>query len=97
VELVRQRQGLFVRWSRGPEPDLGAVSSRDDLTGVRLPGLSASSLVVEDWWGDRPVRVWVARRLYDYSHLPHVMDSCTRPWVLAGSESGPIDRGTAGH
>ena len=25
-------------------------------------------LAVEPWWGDRPLRLWIARRLYDYSH-----------------------------
>ncbi|WP_093802129.1 DUF6098 family protein [Streptomyces sp. Wb2n-11] len=88
ADLVTSRNGLYVRWSRGPEPDLRTVCSRDDLTGVPLPGLSASSLDVEDWWGERPVRTWVARRLYDYSHLPRIKDSRTRPWVLHGTEAG---------
>jgi hypothetical protein len=86
ARLVTRRDGLYVRWSRGPEPDLRDVSSRDDLSGVKLPGLSASPLDIEDWWGDRPVHVWVARRLYDYCHLPRVKDARTRPWVLHGSE-----------
>ncbi|MGN9790643.1 DUF6098 family protein [Streptomyces sp. OZ13] len=88
TELVTARQGLYVRWSRGPEPDLGSVSSTDDLTGASMPGLSASPLDVESWWGDRPVRTWVARRLYDYSHLPRVKDERARPWVLHGREAG---------
>ncbi|MGP3634987.1 DUF6098 family protein [Streptomyces sp. 24-1644] len=88
AEMVASRQGLYVRWSRGPEPDLKAVSSRDGLTGLSLPGLSANALDVEDWWGDRSVRTWVARRLYDYSHLPRVRDPRTRPWVLHGAEAG---------
>jgi hypothetical protein len=88
TELVTARQGLYVRWSRGPEPDLGSVSSTDDLTGAPMPGLSASPLDVESWWGDRPVRTWVARRLYDYSHLPRVKDERARPWVLHGREAG---------
>ncbi|WP_110084982.1 DUF6098 family protein [Streptomyces sp. NRRL WC-3549] len=88
AELVTRRRGLYVRWSHGPDPDLETLSSRDELTGVPLPGLSANALDVEDWWGDRSVRTWVARRLYDYSHLPHVKDAHTRPWVLQGSEVG---------
>ncbi|GAA2257824.1 MULTISPECIES: DUF6098 family protein [Streptomyces] len=87
AELVERHQGLYVRWSRGPETDLREVSSTDDLTGVSLPGLSASPLGVEDWWEDRPVRVWVARRLYDYAHLPHDKGPGVRPWVLAGTEA----------
>ncbi|WP_437089098.1 DUF6098 family protein [Streptomyces sp. enrichment culture] len=84
--LVTARHGLYVRWSLGPGKDLSAISSTDDLTGVAMPGLSASPLDVEGWWGDRPPGVWVARRLYDYSHLPRVKHSGTRPWVLAGRE-----------
>ncbi|ANB04047.1 hypothetical protein SAM40697_6841 [Streptomyces ambofaciens] len=86
VRLLGRRQGLYVRWSRGPEYDLVTGCSSDELTGVRLPGLSASPLDVEDWWGTRSVRVWVARRLYDYCHLPRVRDPGTRPWVLHGAE-----------
>jgi hypothetical protein len=87
AELVRQRPGLFVRWSRGPEADADGTSS-DDLTGTRLPGLSASPLAVEPWWGDRPLRLWVARRLQDYSHLEHDKGPGVRPWVLEGEEAG---------
>ncbi|MFF5448038.1 DUF6098 family protein [Streptomyces sp. NPDC012888] len=86
--LMADRKGLYVRWSLGPEADLPAVASRDDLTGVCLPGLSASSLDVEPWWGGRPLRLWAARRLYDYAHLPHVKDPRVRPWLLTGEENG---------
>ncbi len=88
TDLVGQHDRLYVRWSRGPETDLKSVSSRDDLTGVPMPGLSANSLGVEPWWGDRPVRVWVARRLYDYSHLPREKGPGVRPWALRGKETG---------
>ncbi|MFE0454310.1 DUF6098 family protein [Streptomyces sp. NPDC058914] len=86
--LTERERALYVRWSRGPEVDLGSVSSRDDLTGVRMPGLSANPLDVEDWWGDRSRTLWVARRLYDYAHLPHEKGPCVRPWVLTGRETG---------
>ncbi len=49
AKLVTSDRGLYVRWSSGPLPDLASVSSRDDLTGVQLPGLSANSLDVADW------------------------------------------------
>ena len=62
--------------------------SKDDLTGVRLPGLSASPLYVEDWWAPRPLALWVARRLYDYSHLEHDKGPGVRPWILEGRELG---------
>jgi hypothetical protein len=86
--LVERRQGLYVRWSRGPATDLGDVSSTDELTGVPMPGLSANPLDVETWWRGRSVKLWVARRLYDYSHLPHEKGPDVRPWVLAGRETG---------
>ncbi|GGW40765.1 hypothetical protein GCM10010503_16100 [Streptomyces lucensis JCM 4490] len=88
ARLVRRHQGLYVRWSKGPGTDLGAASSTDELTGVRMPGLSASPLDVEDWWGDRSLELWVARRLYDYAHLPHDKGPGVRPWVLKGRETG---------
>ncbi|WP_211588719.1 DUF6098 family protein [Allorhizocola rhizosphaerae] len=88
VRDVRDEE-LYVRWSKGPARDLAHTqSSRDELTGVRLPGLSANPLAVEPWWGERPLRLWVARRLYDYRHLPKRRGPQTRPWVLAGTEIG---------
>ncbi|GAA1355188.1 hypothetical protein GCM10009660_56560 [Catellatospora bangladeshensis] len=88
VQLVEERGSeLFVRWSRGPEVDAGGCS-RDGLTGIRLPGLSANPLAVEPWWGDRSLKVWVARRLYDYRHLPRRRGPGVRPWLLVGSEAG---------
>ncbi|MFF8653767.1 DUF6098 family protein [Streptomyces huasconensis] len=86
ARLVERHEGLYVRWSRGPATDLGKVMSRDDLTGVRMPGLSANPLGVEPWWEDRPVELWVARRLHDYSHLPGEKGPGVRPWVLLGHE-----------
>jgi hypothetical protein len=87
ADMVAVRRGLYVRWSLDPAQDLAEMSSTDDLTGVDLPGLSASPLDIEGWWGEQPTHIWVARRLYDYSHLPRVKDSRTRPWVLAGRET----------
>ncbi|WP_171116030.1 MULTISPECIES: DUF6098 family protein [Streptomyces] len=86
--LVERHQGLYVRWSRGPDADLPSVSSTDDLTGVPMTGLSANPLDVEEWWEGRPVELWVARRLYDYAHLPHDKGPGVRPWVLKGRERG---------
>ncbi|MGX4694121.1 DUF6098 family protein [Streptomyces sp. JNUCC 63] len=86
--LVEQHRGLYVRWSRGPGTDLGATSSTDELTGVAMTGLSANPLDVEEWWQDRSLRLWVARRLYDYAHLPHEKGPGVRPWVLKGHERG---------
>jgi hypothetical protein len=87
VKLARRRPRLFLRWSRGPEADSAGTSS-DDLTGTPLPGLSANPLAVEPWWGDRPLRLWIARRLHDYCHLEHDKGPAVRPWVLEGEELG---------
>ena len=88
ARLVQGRPDLFVRWSRGPEVDLPGQGSRDDLTGVPMPGLSANPLAVEQWWGDRSVHLWVARRLYDYSHLEHEKGPGVHPWVFKGEGVG---------
>ena len=87
TELARRHPRLFVRWSRGPRADAAGGSS-DDLTGVPLTGLSANPLAVEPWWGGRPLRLWIARRLYDYSHLKHEKGPGVRPWILEGRELG---------
>ncbi|MGA5424907.1 DUF6098 family protein [Streptomyces lavendulocolor] len=87
-ELVERRGPLYVRWSRGPARDLGATRSVDELTGIPMPGLSANPLQVERWWGDRSLRLWVARRLYDYCHLRRDRDGDVRPWTLRGREVG---------
>ncbi|MEV7814368.1 DUF6098 family protein [Streptomyces flaveolus] len=88
ARLVERHRGLYVRWSKGPGTDLDDVSSTDELTGVPMPGLSANPLDVENWWEDRSVELWVARRLYDYAHLPHDKGPGVRPWVLRGRETG---------
>jgi hypothetical protein len=83
-------EDLYVRWSRGPRTDIGTgdtpESSRDGLTGIALPGLSANSLRTESWWRDRSIPLWLARRLYDYEHLRDLRGPGVRPWVLRGRE-----------
>ncbi|MET9323535.1 DUF6098 family protein [Streptomyces sp. NPDC003038] len=73
---------------RGSGTPSRTASSSDELTGTPLPGLSANPLAVEPWWGHRPVRIWVARRLHDYSHLPRLRGNDVRPWLLKGTEVG---------
>ena len=88
AEAVRRSDGgrdLYVRWSKGPADDRGSVS-RDDLTDAPLQGLSANPLLVPEWWGDRPLRLWVARRLHDYRHLRQRRGA--KPWLLEGDERG---------
>jgi hypothetical protein len=87
AELLGERHDLYVRWSRGPQHDRRGTSL-DELSGVPLPGLSASALGVEPWWGDRDRTVWVARRIYDYAHLPVRRSGRVRPWVLQGRPCG---------
>lgn len=93
LEDPKPDEELYVRWSRGPDVDLAddrqpEQTSRDALTGVPLPGLSANPLGVEPWWGDRSVRLWVARRLYDYRHLRDLRGPGVRPWVFVGEQCG---------
>jgi hypothetical protein len=38
--------------------------------------------------GARPLRLWLARRLHDYSHLEHQKGPGVRPWILEGDELG---------
>ncbi|MFF8831532.1 DUF6098 family protein [Streptomyces sp. NPDC015131] len=87
-QLVVRRGRLYVRWSCGPDRDLGATRSVDELTGIPMPGLSANPLRVEEWWGDRSLRLWVARRLFDYCHLRADRVGDVRPWTLCGREVG---------
>jgi hypothetical protein len=80
--------GPYVRWTADLDRDLQTEVSTDDLTGVPLPGLSANGLTREPWWGDRPMRLWIARRLYDYRHLVKVRGHGTEPWIMSGREVG---------
>jgi hypothetical protein len=95
VALVESTKAadLYVRWSCGPAVDLaptasGSAVSRDGLTGVPLPGLSANPLRVEPWWQERSLRLWVARRLFDYRHLRDLRGAGVRAWILTGAETG---------
>jgi hypothetical protein len=89
VEFVTEWSGgeLFVRWTADIDLDLDTRTSRDELTGVELPGLSANGLDPEPWWQHRSRRTWTARRLYDYRHLGERAVE-TAPWVLTGTVCG---------
>lgn len=88
VELAASRDDLYVRWTADAEADQERGTSLDELTGVELPGLSANPLKVEPWWDDRPLDLWMARRLYDYRHLRRKRGPEVRPWVIAGEVVG---------
>jgi hypothetical protein len=79
---------LYVRWTGDVQRDVEAEVSRDELTGIELPGLSVNCLHVERWWDGRPTTAWLARRLYDYRHLSDKRGPGTLPWVVAGNETG---------
>lgn len=81
------RRELYVRWTDDIDRDVRAEVSRDELTGIELPGLSVNSLHVEPWWDGRSLTAWVARRLYDYRHLHETRGPGTRPFVVAGVET----------
>ncbi|GGM69869.1 hypothetical protein GCM10010106_15100 [Thermopolyspora flexuosa] len=83
--LVRERPGLYLRYSRGPEADRDRPS-RDYESGLPLPGLSVTVLSPERWW-TRPLRDWLARQVCKYTHLAEA-DDRRRGWVLAGREVG---------
>jgi hypothetical protein len=89
VEEAGPGEDLYVRWSKGPDADASSgEASRDSLTGVALPGLSANPLTVEDWWRGHSTHLWVARKLHDYRHLREVHGPGVRPWLLVGTERG---------
>jgi hypothetical protein len=90
VDLAREFCGrdLYIRWSKGPADDQRRHDSRDLLTGVPMPGLSATPLRIEPWWGSRSPRLWLARRLFDYRHLKESHGPGVRAWVLVGEEVG---------
>ena len=88
ARLAAGRDDLFVRWSRSPAQDQQTGLSFDELTGVELPGLSVNSLATEPWWQNRSLKLWLARRLYDYRHLRTVRGADVQPWVLEGTIVG---------
>lgn len=85
VELATGRPGLFVRYSEGPEADLGGPST-DYESGVELPGWSVTTIDPEPWW-PRPPADWIARRVCKYADLADKSPE-RRPWVLAGRVVG---------
>lgn len=89
AQVLEHHRDVYVRWSAGPESDCVQEGSVDALTGADLPGLSANPLDVASWW-EGSAALWVARRLYDYSHLREEKREHVRPWVLTGEA---VDRG----
>lgn len=76
---------LYVRYSEGPERDLGTTSV-DTESGLELPGLSVNPLDPEPWW-TRPTGDWLARQLCQYKHLRDRNPERVA-WVLHGRVVG---------
>lgn len=74
--------GAFVRFSKGPDDDLGATS-RDYESGLDLPGLSVNPLQPQRWW-TRSLEEFLARQICNYAHIKDEADDERRAWVLTG-------------
>src|SRR5436305_8747024 len=87
VEVIAQRPDVCIRYSKGPEHDLGDPSV-DYESGLRLPGLSVNTLKPERWW-TRDVRDWFARQICHYADLGR--EPGRRAWLIEGEEvaNGP--------
>lgn len=83
VELVEADQGLYLRYSKGPEHDLDRTSV-DYESDLELPGLSVTVLDAPGWW-TRSLTDWLSRQVCKYADLE---GNGLRPWVLTGHEVG---------
>jgi hypothetical protein len=84
--LVRDRPGLHVRYSRGPDHDR-ARTSCDHESGLELPGLSVNPLDAPEWWTREAIE-WIARKLCQYAHLRDGAPEERVAWVLQGELAG---------
>lgn len=85
ADVVSAQGTTYLRYSKGPDEDLGHRSSRDYEAEVDLPGLSVTVASPEPWW-PRPVEDWVARRLCQYADLGAANGRF--PWLLTGRVVG---------
>jgi Family of unknown function (DUF6098) len=85
ADLVRDRPGLLLRYSKGPAADRAEGPSRDYEADVDLPGLSVTTIGPEPWW-TRPAEDWIARRICKYAELGDEHDRF--PWLLEGRVVG---------
>lgn len=85
TDLVTRRRDLFLRYSKGPAADAASGPSRDYESGLRMPGLSVTTMTPEPWW-TRPAADWVARRICKYAELGAERDRY--PWLLTGRVVG---------
>jgi hypothetical protein len=75
----------YVRYSKGPQHDLGEASI-DTESGLELPGLSVNPLDPEPWW-TRPTADWLARQLCQYKHLRD-RNRRRKAWLVRGRVVG---------
>jgi hypothetical protein len=85
VEFIGARDGVLLRYSKGPWHDARSGASRDYEADVELPGLSATPVTPEPWWS-RPPEDWIARRVCKYAELGEEKDRY--PWLLTGEVAG---------
>jgi hypothetical protein len=85
VEFIGRRDGVLLRYSKGPWHDAESGVSRDYEADVALPGLSATPVTPEPWW-PRPPEDWIARRVCKYAELGEEEDRY--PWLLTGEVAG---------
>lgn len=89
VDLLREPgPPLYLRWSADIAIDADLPTGLDGLTGIEMPGLAALPLAVEPWWRDRPLELWLARKLG--GHRPPVDQGgpAIRPWIVTGNPVG---------
>jgi hypothetical protein len=85
AELACDDKDVYLRYSRGPEADAHRPS-RDDDSGLELPGLSVIPLTPPTW-RSRPVPDWLARRVCKYVQLADG-EPGRHAWVLSGRKVG---------
>lgn len=85
VTLTASTHGIYLRYSAGPAVDAADCRTRDDATGVDMPGLAVTPLSAELWWPRAPEE-WIARRLHSCCELGE--QSGRFPWLLTGTVIG---------
>ncbi len=85
LEATLGGPAAYVRYSKGPQHDLGEASV-DTESGLELPGLSVNPLDPEPWW-TRPTADWLARQLCQYKHLRD-RNPERKAWLVRGRVVG---------
>lgn len=83
ANAIKNGEGQFVRWSRGPAMDARKGFSRDYVSGSNHEGLSAVKIDPE--WATDPQ--WMGRRVGEYGFL-RMKDPKIAPYIYSGKEVG---------